>query len=306
MKPLAAVFLILSVTACASSSDIDILRRDANDLKREHFEAKKEIDSLKEKTAGTVKEDSFSAVRENQAELNSRLSELSSGLRDMRGRFEEYKYFQEKTIKEAISERDILKSQIAGIEAQVRTLREKLTLLEEQGKAKEPAKETRPEMEKSSGNEKTEQAKPETSDQEQPAVKKDVPDDKAKSYESAYQSFRDKRYKESRERFEVFVKNFPNNDLTDNAQFWIAETYYAEKDFESAILAYETLLKKFTDSDKTASALLKQGLAFIEIGDNKTGKAILGKLLDRFPDSKDAQLAKKRLTEIEKKPGRKK
>ena len=70
--------------------------------------------------------------------------------------------------------------------------------------------------------------------------------------------------------------------------------------------SYETLLKKYPDSDKTSGALLKQGSAFLEIGDKKTGKAILDKLIHKYPDSKDAGLAQKKLAEIEKKPGRKK
>ena len=50
---------------------------------------------------------------------------------------------------------------------------------------------------------------------------------------------------------------------------------YGEKDFEGAILAYETLLKKYPKSEKAPAALLKQGLSFIEMGDKKTGKVIL-------------------------------
>lgn len=93
---------------------------------------------------------------------------------------------------------------------------------------------------------------------------------------------------------------------TDNAQFWIAETYYNEKDFEGAILAYETLLKKYPNSEKVPGALLKQGFSFIEIGDRKTGKTILEKLRERYPDSKEAGLAKKKIEELEKKASTKK
>ena len=133
-----------------------------------------------------------------------------------------------------------------------------------------------------------------------------VQDKSTKSYDTALQAFKDKKYKESREKFEAFIKDYPKSELTDNAQFWIAETYYAEKNYEDAILAYETLLKKYPDSKKTSGAMLKQAFAFIEIGDAKTGKIILKKLVEKYPDSKDAELARKKIAELDKKKSKKK
>ena len=43
-------------------------------------------------------------------------------------------------------------------------------------------------------------------------------------------------------------------------------------------LPMRTVLKKYPKSKKAPGALLKQGFAFIELGDNKTGKVILEKL----------------------------
>jgi len=299
------LFLLLFVSACATSGDFELLRQDVNNLKRESFETKKEIDSLKEKTVGTVKEDSFTAVRESQAEISSRLSEIAQGLQELRGRFEENKYFFEKTLKDSASERELLKSQITGIENQIKTFKDKFAAIESQMKAQELSNEQ-------PVSAKTDSGQTDKSEQKQDKViaKKDTPDDKTKAYESAYQAFKDKKYKEAREKFEAFIKDYPKNELTDNAQFWIAETYYSEKDYEGAILAYETLLKKYPESEKTSGALLKQGLAFIDIGDKKTGRIILQKLIEKFPDSKDAELAKKKLAETDnkenKKPGKKK
>jgi TolA-binding protein len=51
---------------------------------------------------------------------------------------------------------------------------------------------------------------------------------------------------------------------------------------------------------------LKQGLAFIGIGDKKTGKVILEQLLERYPKSKEAELAEKQINDLNKKPVKKK
>lgn len=124
--------------------------------------------------------------------------------------------------------------------------------------------------------------------------------DKTSKYKAAYNMFNVEKYKEARQMFGAFLKEFPNDELSDNAQFWIAETYYREKDFEGAIFEYEVLLKKYPNSQKTSSALLKQGLSFVEMGDKKTGKIILEQLIERYPDSKEADPAKKKIENINK------
>ena len=297
MKRYLYLLLFLFVSACVTSSDFELLRQDVNNLKRDSYDIRKDMDSLKEKTANTVKEDSFSALRESQSETTSRLSEISKNIQELTGRFEENKYFFEKTLKDSSAEKNLLRTQIASIETEVKLLRDRLASLEGHLKTMEPPKET-------AG---TSTAPAASAEKEEQAVeKKDTVDDKTRAYETAYQTFKSRKYKEAREKFEAFIKNHPKSDLTDNAQFWIAEAYNAEKDYEGAILAYETLLKKYPSSDKTGGALLKQGFAFIELGDKKTAKIILEKLIEKFPDSREAELAKKKIADIGKKSGSKK
>lgn len=301
-KILPAALLLSLLSACVSNTDFDRLRFDVNDLRRETTTSKAEIDSLKEKAIGTVKEDSFAAVRESQAAMTSRVSELSGSLQELRGRFDENRYFIDKTLKESTAERDILRAQISSLENQMKMLKDKMAAVEDAIRQKEAVSgQQEPSAQAGAPEQKTEPAIPDTS-----AEKKDVQEERTKAYDAAYQAFKDKQYKVSRGKFEAFIKDYPKNDLTDNAQFWIAETYYAEKNYEDAILAYESLLKKYPDSKKTSSALLKQAFSFIEIGDSKTGKIILNKLIEKYPGSADAGLAGKKLAEIDKKNSRKK
>ncbi len=295
MKRICSLFLLLFLSACVSGNDMDRMRSDLHELQRSSFEARKEIDSLKERTTGVVREDSFTAVKENQTDLFSKINVTSSGLQELRGRFDENRYFTEKSLKEFASEKDLLKAQMAGLEMQIKTVKDRLSALENQGKPKEAGSDAPDALLKPNNA-----AKAEVETLAEP-----VSDSKTKSYDSAYQLFKDKRYKESREKFEVFIKEYPKTDLADNAQFWIAESYYNEKDFESAILSYETLLKKYPDSDKASGGMLKQGYAFAEIGDAKTGKIILNKLVEKYPNAKDAEAAKKKIAELDKKPQKK-
>lgn len=280
-----SVVLLLSV-GCVTTSDFDSLRNDVNSLKRETYELRKEtsdlrkdINSLKEQSTGVVKEESFNAIRESQTMLLNRINDLSKDLQVLSGRFEENKFFVDKSMKEWNVERELLRGQINSIEARLKELNDKIMKLSEQ----KPL--PRQEPEESQKTERLSEEKMEGAP--------------LKAYEEAYNLFKEKKYKESRDRFNNFLKDFPKSELADNAQFWIGETYYAEKDFESAILAYENVIKNFPQSEKLPGAMLKQGMAFLELGDKKTAKVIFERLIEKFPDSKEAETAKKKKTELQ-------
>ena len=269
-----AVSYVLS--GCVMATEYETLRSDVNHLRRDTFELKKDsseirsaLDDLRGKTATTIKEDAFHAFRESQAEMHSRVLEISRDLQTLAGRFDENKYFVEKALEDSTAEMEILKAQITDMESRIKEIRDKLSALEDWIG-------------------------------QRPSTKPTEPKDKTARYEAAHDAFEERKYKEAREKFEGFMKEFPQDELTDNAQFWIAETYYGEKDFESAILAYEAVLKKYPNSEKVPGALLKQGFAFIEIGDRQTGITLLEKLTERYPDSREAEIAKKKIEEIEK------
>lgn len=289
--PFCLLFLVV-LYGCVTTADFETLKNDANQTRKETFELRKDVNDLKEKTSGVIKEDAFYAFRESQGEIYSRTLEISKDLQSLTGKFEENKYSTEKALKDSASEMNLLKAQITQLEDQIKEIKNRLSALESQpGETKKRVEEL-----------KKDSSQPQASQQPKPTV----PKDKASLYESAYDAFKDKKYKEARENFEAFIKEFPQDELTDNAQFWIAETYYGEKDFEGAILAYEAVLKKYPKSEKASASLLKQGFSFIEIGDKKTGKTILEKLLELYPESREAELAKKKIEEIEKVTGKKK
>jgi tol-pal system protein YbgF len=289
------------LSACATSSDIDLLRQDVSRMQRDALAVKNDVNSLKEKTTGVAREESFNVMRQSQAELQSTVANLSRDTQVLSGRFDEHKYFVEKTLKERSTEMDILRLQITALEKQMKTMQDRLVALEMQERQQRGA---------ASEQQGESEMKKEEPLQRTPA-REDLPSkitplDKTAKYDAAYSAFKNKKYKESREKFEQFVKEFPNDKLSESAHFWIAESYNNEKDYEGAILGYETFLKKYPKNEKAPSGLLKQGLAFIAIGDKKTGKVIFEQLLERYPKSKEAELAKKQLNDLNRKPVKKK
>jgi tol-pal system protein YbgF len=254
---------------------MDVLRQDVSKMQRDSQAVKNDVNGLKEKTTGVAKEESFNVMRQSQAELQSTVANLSRDTQVLSGRFDEHKYFVEKTLKDRSTEMDILRSQMTALEKQMKTAQDRLIALEMQARQQRETAAEQP-GESEARKEESQQRNPVR--KEQPA-KAAAPSDKIAKYDAAYNAFKSKKYKESREKFEQFIKDFPSDKLSENAYFWIGETYYNEKDYEGAILAYETFLKKYPNSEKAPSGLLKQGLAFIGIGDKKL-EVILEQLLN--------------------------
>ncbi len=114
-------------------------------------------------------------------------------------------------------------------------------------------------------------------------------------YDFAKKLFDDGEKENARIQFENFINKYPDSENTDNARFWIADSYYSEKWFEKAILEYQKVLEQYPKSNKLAAARLKQGYAFAELGEKANARLILQELLKKHPNSNEAKYAKKKL-----------
>jgi len=99
----------------------------------------------------------------------------------------------------------------------------------------------------------------------------------------------------ARETFSKFLEKFPKHDLAANANYWIGETYYGEKNYEQAILSFQEVIKNYPQQPKVPSAMLKQALAFKAIKDTKSANYVLKKLVTGYPKSDEAKKAKELL-----------
>jgi tol-pal system protein YbgF len=103
----------------------------------------------------------------------------------------------------------------------------------------------------------------------------------------------------ARLQFENFISKYPDSKNADNARFWIADSYYAEKWYEKAILEYQKVLENYPNSNKNAAARLKQGYAFIALGEKANARLILKELITRYPNSQEAKYAKEKLKNLD-------
>ena len=122
--------------------------------------------------------------------------------------------------------------------------------------------------------------------------------DKETMYSTSYQIFKDGHYDKARIEFENFLAIYPDSEYSDNAQFWIGECYFFEKNYEKAILEYEKVTKNYPGGNKVPYALLKQGLSFMKLNDKTSAKLILQQVIKDYPNTNQARIARSKLQEI--------
>lgn len=101
--------------------------------------------------------------------------------------------------------------------------------------------------------------------------------------------------------FRAFLKDYPQSPLAPDAQYWIGEGLYADKDYSAASEAFLTLLKEHKNSNKAADAALKLGYCFYEMKEWEKARKTLQDVITFFPDNADTKrLAQERLDKMQK------
>jgi TolA-binding protein len=72
-------------------------------------------------------------------------------------------------------------------------------------------------------------------------TEKTYPIENPSLYLSSKKAYDAGKYEEARKGFQKLVETYPKSDHADNSQFWIGETYFKEKLYEKAILAYQNV-----------------------------------------------------------------
>lgn len=115
-----------------------------------------------------------------------------------------------------------------------------------------------------------------------------------KLFQIAYGDFTAGRFDLAMAGFSDIVTRFQDNSQAVQAHYWIAECYYAKKDFENAQIGYMDHIKNYPSSDKTCASLYKLGLVYEKLNKAKSKTMVWQKLLEQCPESEEAAAAKNR------------
>ena len=257
--------LCFIVAGCASKGDLDYLRSDMEELKTRLFRSEEELRTLRSETREGVEknvqglQNELGALRKGTADLQAAIEAIRVDMQVAAGKVDDMTIAVKKPADDIALVKEDTNRRITALEGRMGQLQQ---FVDEQKKA---------------AREKTE-----------------TPDE---LYQKGLDTFKKGDVSKARELFTAFVEHYPSHPMAANAHYWLGETYYSEKKFDQAILAFQEIIKNFPKAEKVPAAELKQGMAFRELGDAKNARYLFRKIIEDYPRSEEAPLAREKLKE---------
>ncbi len=132
------------------------------------------------------------------------------------------------------------------------------------------------------------------------------------SYKAAYLDFTKGNYTLAIAEFRELVRRHPDASQADGAQYWIGESYFsmgraaasagqaekAREALEQSVQEFRKVFVNYPRGRQVPTALYKEALALLELKQVKVAQARLQYLVDNFPQSEEAPLARERLKNL--------
>ncbi len=114
-------------------------------------------------------------------------------------------------------------------------------------------------------------------------------------YQSALSDYNAAKYNLASQEFGDVLKDYPQNDLAGNAQFYQAEIAYRQGDYQNALQGYNALLLQYPGSNKAPAAMLRKGQSLLVLGQRDAALHELRALIQRYPKTPEAVQARNKL-----------
>jgi tol-pal system protein YbgF len=132
------------------------------------------------------------------------------------------------------------------------------------------------------------------------------------SFKAAYSDFTKGNYTLAVAEFREFVRQHPDSPRVDSAQYWIGESYFSigraaaaagqpersREALERSVQEFRKVFVNYPGGRQVPTALYKEALALVELKQMKVAQARLQYLVDNFPQSEEAPLARERLKSL--------
>jgi tol-pal system protein YbgF len=123
----------------------------------------------------------------------------------------------------------------------------------------------------------------------EPGARPDAPEQK---YAAALEVFQAREYGQAVLDFLDFIARYPKHQLASNAQYWIAEAYYVQRDYRQATLEFQKVLDADARGVKAPEALLKIGLCYVSLHQPTRAQELWQQVVRDYPDSEAARKAR--------------
>jgi tol-pal system protein YbgF len=114
-------------------------------------------------------------------------------------------------------------------------------------------------------------------------------------YSQAYADYARGNFDLAIQEYEEYLRNYPDTDLSDNAQYWIGECLYSKQQYAEALAAWDELFRRFPGSDKLPDARYKKGMALERLGRRSQAMLEYRAVATRYPNSEAGRKAREKL-----------
>jgi tol-pal system protein YbgF len=104
-------------------------------------------------------------------------------------------------------------------------------------------------------------------------------------YAHAFGLLRASQYDEAELALKSFLLRNPDNPLSDNARYWLGETYYVRGQYPEAAQQFVEAYEKNREGPKAADVLLKLGMSLSQLGKREEACATFRELSRTQPDA---------------------
>ncbi len=119
------------------------------------------------------------------------------------------------------------------------------------------------------------------------------------NYNAAFNLLQSGQYAQAAAGFRKFLTAFPDSIYADNAQYWLAETFYVTREFGNALAGFSAVIDQYPESRKIPDAMLKIGYCYSEQSNWKEARTVLTRVREQYPDTAAARLAGDRLNAMD-------
>lgn len=104
-------------------------------------------------------------------------------------------------------------------------------------------------------------------------------------YEAAYGYLLQQDYGAAEAAFDDFLKRYPSDQLSGNAQYWLGETYFVRSQYKAAAAAFLKGYETYRQSAKAPDSLLKLAMSLDRLGQREAACTSYRELNSQFPDA---------------------
>jgi len=279
--------VLLLFTACPNTGQEKSLTQIRSQLSVLSTEMRESFVKSEEDRISLYKQlnDDVKLLRKNQADTSAISDELRTSLTTIDAKFDEYNNRMQKLSERLDLVEKTLTERITFLSDQVSEIGRDTTISPELPSAQQQpiAPNTTPVATTPS------QQSPDTTE-----LNAEVP----QIYHTAYTAYINGDFDTAIAGFGKYLELYPDTDLADIAQYWIAESFFSLGEFETALGEYDRFIDQYPNSDKIPAAYLSKADVYLKLDRQIEAIHHLKYIIDRYQDSDSAREAEERLRSL--------